>query len=1086
MSTCGSCGATNRDGRRFCAACGKALPMSCAACGFLNEPEEKFCGGCGIATATATVAATLTGSESVEGERRPVTVLFADLVGFTRLSQQLDPEEVHRLLEQYFETVDEIVERCGGSIDKHIGDSAMAMFGAPIAHGDDGARAVRAAIDIHRAVAALGATMRRDLAVHIGIAAGEVIASGLGSARHRAYTVIGNSVNLAARLLQLAGAGETVLDDSVHSAVQRIARCEPITDARVKGIDGPLSAWRLIDLDTSARVAVGQPFVGRRGELAQLAALLHECRRTGEGGALCVRGDAGIGKSRLIAELRRIALADGFACHTGLVLDFGMGEGRDAIRELVASMIGLGPEASVEERLAALERIALEHEQGAAGRAFLCDLFDLPQPPALRVMYENMDNVARQRGRSDAFVQVVRAASSVQPLLVTVEDLHWADRTTLDHVAALTRAAATLPIVLAMTTRPDGDPLNAAWRTAVQGASLTTIELGPLQAQDALALASGLLATSQQYAHQCIERAAGNPLFLEQLLSAADEHQDALPASLHSLVLARVDRLPERDRMALRAAAVIGQRFSLPLVRLLSNLPDYVCDNLLAHSLVREEGDEFLFGHALIRDGIYASLTRTRRAELHSAAAAWFGERDAGLRAGHLDRADAPEAARAYLQAARAQAAALQLERALALAARGAELARAPADIYVLNMLRGQLMRETGAGAPAVAAYQVALAVAVDPAERCRAMLGVAAGQRLIAGIDDALAALAEAEPIGRAAGLTQELAELHYTRGNLYFALGRVDDCRTAHGAAFELALALKDKAWEARALSGLADADYMEGRMLTAFENFQRCVALCDAHGYTRIAIPNRVMVGHCRMFRTEFDAGLADMLAGRDDAVQMGDRYAEMLATQSCGLLLTNCARYADAVPYQVRGRALAEALGARRYLAMILTHQGYGALGLGNVAEARECLAAGFALARETGMGFAGPMLLGLLARMSEDPMERAAFQAEASALLAQGSFGHAHFAYYNLAIEDAIARREWPQANTYIAALSAYTRREPLPYTDFLIARGRTLVALAAKPQDTQLQETLASLRAQADRLRWALAWPEWAVAGSSA
>ena len=1088
MITCAGCGSTNRAGRRFCAECGKPLPVTCAACGFLNEPDEKFCGGCGAAVGAVVAAGTAAAKPSVGGEgeqseRRPVTVLFADLVGFTRMSQELDAEEVHRLLEQYFETVDEIVERCGGTIDKHIGDSVMAVFGAPVAHGDDGARALRAAIDIHRAVAALGATVGRQLAVHIGVAAGEVIASGLGSARHRAYTVIGNSVNLAARLLQLAGAGETVLDDAVHGATQRVARCEAVADARVKGVDAPLAVWRLLDLNAAVQADPGRPLVGRRAEMAQLAALLQACRKSGEGSTLCVRGDAGIGKSRLIAELRRAARADGFACHTALVLDFGMGKGRDAIHELVASMCDLGPDATVEERQAAMERIAATEDPGTAGRAFLIDLLDLPQPPATRRLYEGMDHVARQRGRADAFVRLVRTASAGQPMLIVIEDLHWADRTTLDHLAALTRAVTTLPVVLAMTTRPDGDPLNATWRAAIQGAALTTIELGPLQTQDALALASGLLVTSQRYAHQCIERAAGNPLFLEQLLSAADEHADALPASLHSLVLARVDRLPERDRVALRTAAVIGQRFSLSLLRALSNAPDYDCGNLLAQALVREEGDEFLFAHALIRDGIYASLTRARRGELHRAAAAWFEQRDPGLRAVHLDRADAPEAARAYLVAARAQAAGLQLEAALTLVQRGAALAKEPADIYTLNMLHGELLRETGAGAPAVDAYQAALAAAVDPAERCRALLGVAAGQRLIAGVDAALQALVEAEPIASTALLRRELVELHNLRGNLYFALGRVAECRTEHEAAREQALALADTEWEARVLSGLADADFLEGRMLTAFGNFQRCIALCDAHGYARIAIPNRVMVGHCRSYRTEFDAGLADMLAARDAAVEYGNRHVEMFATQSCGLLLTLCARHADAAPYQSRSRALAEALGARRYLAVIHAHQAECALALGRVDEARDCLAGGLALARETGMGFCGLMLLALLLRMAHDPAQRAALKTEANLVLARGCVAHSHFSYHRLCIDDAIARREWAETNVHIAALAAFTEREPLPYTDFTLARGRTLVGLAARPQDPRLQATLADLRARAESLRWPISWPDWALAG---
>ena len=197
---------------------------------------------------------------------------------------------------------------------------------------------------------ALGGATREPLAVHIGIASGEVVASGLGSAQHRAYTVIGNSVNLAARLLQLAGAGETVLDEAVHAAAQRLARCAPIDGAQVKGIDAPLRRGASSSSPTPAIAQGAHPFVGRAAELAQLAASLASCADSGTGGTVFVRGDAGIGKSRLVGELRRSALAEGFACHTGLVLDFGMAKGRDAIREIVAGLAGLPPASDDEAR----------------------------------------------------------------------------------------------------------------------------------------------------------------------------------------------------------------------------------------------------------------------------------------------------------------------------------------------------------------------------------------------------------------------------------------------------------------------------------------------------------------------------------------------------------------------------------------------------------------------------------------------------------------------------------------------------------------------------------------------------------------
>ncbi len=1081
MLHCSRCDAENRAGRRYCAQCGAGLPAACSACGFVNEAGEKFCGGCGAALgATDAEAAAPVKASTVhgDGERRPVTVLFADLVDYTRMSQRLDPEDVHAMLGRFYETADEIVERFGGNIDKHIGDSVMAAFGAPVAHDDDAIRAVRAAAELHRAMPSLAGGAGQPLAVHIGIASGEVVASGLGGARHRAYTVIGNSVNLAARLLHLAGSGETVLDDAVYAAAQRIARCVPIEGARVKGIDAPLTAWRFVEFMGLSEQDGGHPFVGRHAELAQIEASLRGCAARGTGGTVLVRGDAGIGKSRLVGELRRRALADGFVCHTALVLDFGIAAGRDAIRDIVVGLMDLPSGTDDEARRAALKRLVLRHPPLVADEPFLCDLLGLPQPAATRGRYEAMDNAARQRGRAAAVVRLLETVCAKSPVLLIVEDVHWADKVTLDCLAALTRGAASIPAVLALTSRVAGDPLDAGWRGSVQGSPLVTIDLGPLGAKDALALAGGFLSAPRAFAQKCVERAGGNPLFLEQLLRAADEHGDGLPASLHSLVLARMDRLPERDRMALRCASVVGQRFPLELVRHLARLPEYAGDALVAHFLVRPEGDEFLFAHALIRDGVYASLTRVRRAELHRAAAQWYGERDPVPRAEHLDRAEAPEAPRAYLDAALAQAAALQPERALALADRGAALATNADDVLALSMLRGRLHCESGEGGPAVDAYGVALAAAQRPADRCRALLGIAAGQRLLTGVDAALAALAEAEPLARAHGLVRELAELHYTRGGLHFARGDNSACRDEHEAALACARSIDDPGWEARATSGLADADYASGRIVSALGRFRQCIEICNAHGLAREEIPNRTMVGHCRLYMMEFDAGIADMEAARSLAVEIGDlKHGEMFALESQGLLLASCERHADAEPLLERSLVLAETIGARRFESLVLAALAACSLAAGRLTEGRDRIERSLALSREIGMGFCGPMALGVKARLLVDAQERERCRAEAEALIARGCTSHNLINYHRHGIEDALARGEFARGLEHAAALEVYTRGEPLPYSDFVIARARVLIGLASRPDDPTLREELARLRREAERVRWPIAWP---------
>ncbi len=1050
------------------------LGIACPACGFANEPGERFCGGCGGALVAA-AASSPTAVAGDDAERRPVTVLFADLCGYTRLSERLDPEDVHALLERYFGAVDGIVDRFGGRVDKHIGDAVMAIFGAPVARGDEPSRAVRAAAAIQQAVPEVGAPFGETLAAHVGIAAGEVVASGVGRGEHRAYTVIGPSVNLASRLVGVAGAGQVVVDGAVHDAIAREASCTPLPALAIKGFDRPVTAWRLDALGPRGDAGTA-PFVGRTTELAQLSALLR-ASAGGSGAVVHVRGDPGIGKSRLVAELNRIAAADRFACHTGLVLDFGTAKGRDPIRDIVASLVGLAPTSSREERAQALTAAIAAGTIDRDEQSALADLLDLPAPALGHEIYAAMDNAARQRARSAVLVRLAAAQARAAPLLVTIEDLHWADGATLGYVAELARAAASMRALLVLTSRVDGDPLASGFRASLAGAPLATLDLAPLSEADAVALAGGLVATSARLVRKCIERAGGNPLFLEQLLRTAEENEDRLPASLASLVLARVDRLPERERAALRAAAVVGQRFPLALVRHLIAIPDYACAALLSASLVRPDGEEFLFAHALIRDGVYASLTRPRRAELHRAAAGWYGERDPTLRAEHLDRADAPEAPQAYLAASRAQAEALHLERALTLAERGAALAREAPDMYALNMQRGRLRCDAGEGAPAVEGFTRALAATADPVERCRALLGLAAGHRLIANVDEALAMLADAEPIATSHGLTSELAELHATRGNVQFARGDNAACRAAHEAGAVHARALGDPALIARALSGLADAHYATSRMRTALARFDECVALCDAHGLARIAIPNLVMGGFCRMYMSEFDAGIDKMRAGHALACRVGDRHSEMFGLEALGVLLVFRGHYVEAEPVCTRSLALAETLGARRYQALLLCVLAETRFMQGDLEGAHERNARALVLARETGMAFCGPLVLALAARMLEAGPERERCRDEVLAMLRQGALGHSQIGFHRLGIDDALARGEWGRARKHADTLEALTREERLPYVDFLITRGRSLATLGEDPRNGAAQTEIERLKREAERLDWRLHWP---------
>ncbi|MEE8144527.1 MAG: adenylate/guanylate cyclase domain-containing protein, partial [Kiloniellales bacterium] len=420
------------------------------------------------------------------GERRQVTVLFADLTGFTKLSNELGAEETHGLLNRYFEAVDGIVEGYGGNVDKHIGDNVMAVFGAPVAHGNDPERAVRAADDIHQAMQTVGRDVGRELQAHIGIASGQVVASGTGSAAHREYTVTGETVNLASRLQDKAKAGETLISDTVCRAVSGLADCADLGEIEVKGFAAPVRVWRTDGLRRGASSEHMSLFVGRRPELRQFTAITEECLETGAGQSMLVRGEAGIGKTRLLEEFAAAAVDRGFAIHKGLFLDFGVGKGQDAIRTIVRSLLSVPRDSGKATRQGAAEAALAERRLATDQRVFLNDLLDLPQPIEDRAMYDAMDNATRNTGKRDVVAGLIRAVSVRAPILIIAEDAHWADPLMLTHLASMTATVADCPAVLVMTSRIEGDPLDQAWRSSTHGSPLMTIDLGPLREADAI------------------------------------------------------------------------------------------------------------------------------------------------------------------------------------------------------------------------------------------------------------------------------------------------------------------------------------------------------------------------------------------------------------------------------------------------------------------------------------------------------------------------------------------------------------------------------------------------------------------------
>jgi class 3 adenylate cyclase/tetratricopeptide (TPR) repeat protein len=1015
-------------------------------------------------------------TDQPEAERRQVTVLFADICGYTQLSTEMDAEEIHTTLGHFIDRADAIIHEHGGTVDKHIGDSVMAIFGAPVAHSDDSVRAVRAALAIHNAMPAISEQVGRKLQVHVGVASGQVVASGVGKDAH--YTVTGESVNLASRLTDAAPPGETLMSTAVQHAVGQVVEWVPYGELTVKGYAAPIPAFTLKGLLMHAPVEARQSFVGRQSELRQFTGAIEACVEIGTGQAVLVRGEAGIGKTRLIEEYRRIATEHGFDSHRALILDFGVGKGQDTIQTLVRSLLDIPSASGKEIRAEAAERAFANDVLDRTQAVYLNDLLDLAQPPALHSLYEAIDAAARNQGKRETLAALVQSRSENQPALLIVEDLHWAEEFVVEQLAGLARAIEDCRAILLMTTRIEGDPLNQTWRLSTATTPLLSIDLRPLRQNDAMALAAEFFDANSQIALSCVKRADGNPLFLEQLLrNAGTMVEEQVPDSVQSIVQSRLDSLDALDKRAMQAASILGQRFSLDALRHLISNPQYTCDGLIEHYLVRPEGGDFLFAHALVQEGVYTSLLKPQRAALHREAATWFGKRDMVLRAEHLKRAGDPAAASAYHEAAEAVAAVLQFETALRLANFGIELVTDPDTKCDLVCLRADALNNLGKTDDSITAYETAIDSATDDLRRCRIWIGLAGGLRVVGRQKPALEILDKAEAVAAQQGFASELAQIHYLRGNVYFPLGNIEGCLAEHEKALVFAREADSAEGEALALGGLGDGYYLRAHMRTANEHFSACVELCREHGYGRIEVANRHMVGWTRVYLLEFAEAREDGLEARAMAATVSHRRAEMLGLTLAGLVELEMGNFAEARDHLDSGLQLARMMSAGNFEAQALAVSARLCAVQGKTDDARQLANQAVAIVREVGLTFIGPTVLAVLATLTKDPTERRAILKEAEDILDSGCVAHNHFSFANIVIEHALATEDWDETDRYATRLESYMQVQPLPWPEFVIARGRALSAWGRGDRSPELVTELNRLHDIAETADLRLAAP---------
>jgi class 3 adenylate cyclase len=596
----------------------------CRSCGQENPEIARFCLACG---------ASLGAEEAPREERRIVSVVFVDLVGFTSRSEQLDPEDVRAILTPYHETVRAEIESFGGVVEKFVGDAVMAVFGAPTAHGDDPERAVRAALAVREAVTTLNAERPGlELRIRGAVNTGEAVVSLSARPSHGEAMVAGDVVNTASRLQQHAPVGEIIVGEETYRATNGAIGYEPIEAVTAKGKTAPIEAWRAVAAasPTGERHLSTTPFVGRDREVGLLDGTWERVELERRPHLITVLGPPGVGKSRLTAEFTERISARGGRVVRGRCLPYRERSPYGAFATQVKELAGIfdsddvavatGKLRTLVERL-----VGKEEAEAVAGHIAILLGFEA------KATTPDRDSLFRS---VSVFIE---AGAKDEPTAFVFEDIHWADSALLDLIELLAVRLHDLPVLLLTNARQELLDMRPAWGGGLL--AYNALPLEPLGGSDAAELALHLLGADTK-AVQVAEAAEGNPLFIEQLAAVLSERgwdeADSLPTTIRGLVSARLDALPAEERDVILDASIAGRIFWRGALERIARDPACLTAALAAlerRDLVRRdavsriEGDEqWSFKHVLIRDVAYDLQPRARRRDGHRHVAEFIEE----------------------------------------------------------------------------------------------------------------------------------------------------------------------------------------------------------------------------------------------------------------------------------------------------------------------------------------------------------------------------------------------------------------------------------------------------------------------------
>ena len=660
--TCPQCRAENRDGLRFCEDCGSRLTLACTKCGGELAPGKRFCGACGAPAAGESSAPTaspesytpkhlaekiLISKAALEGERKQVTVLFADLKGSMELVADRDPEEARKLLDPVLERMMEAVHRYEGTVNQVMGDGIMALFGAPVAHEDHAVRACYAALRMQRRVAVYADELQRaggtPIQIRVGLNSGEVVVQSIGSDLRMDYTAVGQTTHLAARMEQMAKPGSTLVTGDTLRLAEGYVQVRSLGAVSLKGLDTPAPVYELIGAVPArsrfqASAARGLTrFVGRDTEMQQLAQAL-ERAGAGHGQAVAVVGEAGVGKSRLAWEFTQSYRTHGWLVLQSGSVSYGKATPYLPVIDLLKTYCRIqerdDPRA-IRERVAG-KLLTLDR----ALEPLLTPLLALLDVPVDDALWDALDPPLRRQRTLEAVKRLLLRESQVQPLLLIFEDLHWIDTETQALLDGLMPSLPTARLLLLVNYRPE---YRHAWGGKTYYLLLRIDPLPPESVRELLGALLGEDRALEALRRVLIARTEGNPFFLEEsvqtlvetgvLVGERGAYRMAkapaswqIPATARAILAARIDRLTPEDKRLLQAASVIGKDVPFALLQAIADAPE---DSLRRGLADLQEAEflyetslfpdlEYTFKHALTHEVAYGSMLQDRRHALHA------------------------------------------------------------------------------------------------------------------------------------------------------------------------------------------------------------------------------------------------------------------------------------------------------------------------------------------------------------------------------------------------------------------------------------------------------------------------------------